>query len=320
MAGPMTSAIRETITSQPAELRRLLGDASGVPEAAERLRGRRVLAVGTGTSWHAANIGAWFLRAGGVDAIAIQGMDAALHGPRPTAGDGLILLSHRGTKQYTSQVLQEARAAGSAVVVISGRGAPGAEIETVKPERSSAFTASHTGAMLRVAQIAVELGADLGPLDAVPRLVEAVVAGPPVGVAPPARLLEFIGAGPNQWTAAEAALKVRETAYVAAAGWSVEQYLHGPYVASGRSDALICLNGGGPGEDRLLAVAAGAESCGVAVRAIASDAPTELLSVFPLTAVVQMIALETAETLGTNPDSFGRDLPARAHALDGIPL
>ena len=40
--------------SQPAELRRLLGDASGVPEAAERLRGRRVLLVGTGTSWHAA--------------------------------------------------------------------------------------------------------------------------------------------------------------------------------------------------------------------------------------------------------------------------
>src|SRR5438309_709942 len=90
--------------------------------------------------------------------------------------------------------------------------------------------------MLGDASGAAELGADLGPLDSVPGLVEAVVAGPPVGVPPPARLLEFIGAGPNQWTAAEAALKVRETAYVAAAGWSVEQYLHGPYVASGPSD------------------------------------------------------------------------------------
>ena len=53
---------------------------------------------------------------------------------------------------------------------------------------------------------------------------------------------------------------------------------------------------------------------------IAADAPSELLSVFPLTAVVQKIALETAETLGTNPDSFGRDVPARARALDGIAL
>ena len=38
------------------------------------------------------------------------------------------------------------------------------------------------------------------------------------GVGPPQRLLEFVGAGPNQWTAAEGALKVRETAYVAAEG------------------------------------------------------------------------------------------------------
>jgi glucosamine--fructose-6-phosphate aminotransferase (isomerizing) len=42
--------------------------------------------------------------------------------------------------------------------------------------------------------------------------------------------------------------------------------------------------------------------------------------VFPLTAVVQRIALEAAERLGTDPDSFGRDVPARAHALDGIVL
>ena len=316
----MTSVMRETMASQPNELRRMLGDASGVADAAERLRGRRLLLVGTGTSWHAANVGAWFLRAGGVDALAVQAMDAALHGPRPTKEDGLILLSHRGTKQFTSQVLERARATGSAVAVISGRGAPGAEIETVAPERSAAYTASHTGAMLRLAQLAAALGADLGPLDAIPGAVAAVVEGPPVGVEPPSRSLEFIGAGPNQWTAAEGALKVRETAYVAAAGLSVEQYMHGPSVAVGPFDTLVCLNGGGPGEERLLAVARSAESCGVTVRVIGAEAPTELLSVFPLTAVVQMIAVETAERLGTNPDSFGRDIPARAHAMDGITL
>ena len=66
------SAMRETIASQPDELRRLLDDQAGVAEAADRLRGRRLLLVGTGTSWHAANIGAWFLRAGGVEAWPVQ--------------------------------------------------------------------------------------------------------------------------------------------------------------------------------------------------------------------------------------------------------
>jgi glucosamine--fructose-6-phosphate aminotransferase (isomerizing) len=313
------SAMAETIASQPGELRRLLAEDSAGGPAAERLRGRRVLLVGTGTSWHAANIGAWFLRAAGVDAWAVQAMDAALGGPRPGAGDGLILLSHRGTKRYTTDVVERARADGAAVVSIAARGVAGADIETVEPERSSAFTASHLGALMRVAQLAVALGADLD-LGSVPDAVAEVVDGPPIGVEPPARSLEFIGAGPNQWTAAEGALKIRETAYVAASGLAVEQYLHGPSVAVGPKDTLVALNGGGPGEERLLAVVRSAESVGATVRLFEAKAAGELLSVFPLTAVVQRIALEAAERLGTNPDSFGRDVPARAHALDGIAL
>jgi glucosamine--fructose-6-phosphate aminotransferase (isomerizing) len=313
------SAMAETIASQPGELRRLLAEDSAGGPAAERLRGRRVLLVGTGTSWHAANIGAWFLRAAGVDAWAVQAMDAALGGPRPGAGDGLILLSHRGTKRYTTDVVERARADGAAVVSIAARGVAGADIETVEPERSSAFTASHLGALMRVAQLAVALGADLD-LGSVPDAVAEVVDGPPIGVEPPARSLEFIGAGPNQWTAAEGALKIRETAYVAASGLAVEQYLHGPSVAVGPKDTLVALNGGGPGEERLLAVVRSAESVGATVRLFEAKAAGELLSVFPLTAVVQRIALEAAERLGTNPDSFGRDVPARAHAMDGITL
>jgi glucosamine--fructose-6-phosphate aminotransferase (isomerizing) len=41
--------------------------------------------------------------------------------------------------------------------------------------------------------------------------------------------------------------------------------------------------------------------------------------VFPLTVAVQRIALEAAETLGTNPDSFGRDVPGH-QAWDRINL
>jgi glutamine---fructose-6-phosphate transaminase (isomerizing) len=314
------SVMRETMWAQPAELRRLLGDTDPVSRAVERLRGRRLLLIGTGTSWHAANIGAWFMRTAGVEAWAVQAVDAALHDPRPGPGDGVILLSHRGTKRYTTAVLESARADGAAVVTVSGIGSPQADIETVGQERSSAYTASHMGAMLRLAQLAVALGGDLGPLDVVPDTVDAVLGEGRTGVEPPGRGLEFVGAGPNQWTAAEGALKVRETAYVAAAGWSVEQYLHGPSVALGPRDTLVCLNGGGPGEERLQAVARSAQSCGVTVHVITAAHPNELLSVFPLTTAVQRIALEAAEQLGTNPDSFGRDVEARAHAMDGIDL
>ena len=314
------SEMRTTLASQPAELRRLLSDASAVEDAAERVRGRRILLVGTGTSWHAANVGAWFLRAGGVDAWAVQAADAALHGPRPGPEDGLVLLSHRGTKRYTNAVLERARADGVPTVAIGARGAPGVDVATVEPERSAAFTASHTGAMLRLAQLARALGADLGPLEVVPDTVAAALEGPGPEIEPPRRLLELVGAGPNQWTAAEGALKIRETAYVASEGLSVEQYLHGPSVALGEHDALVCLNGGGAGEERLLAVAASAERCRVPVHTITAAFPNELLSVFPLTVAVQRIALEAAERLGTNPDSFGRDVPSRAGAMDGIDL
>jgi len=314
------SAMGEMMASQPALLRELLADDAPCQAAADRIRGRRILLVGTGTSWHAANQGAWLLRAAGAEAWAVQAVDAAEHGPRPTAGDALLLLSHRGTKRYTNTVLERARAEGTETVVISGRGAPGADIETSEAERSAAFTGSHLGALMRVAQIAVALGADVGRVEQVPDVVAAVLDAPGPGVDPPKRLLEFVGAGPNQWTAAEGALKVRETCYVATAGLSAEQLLHGPSVALREGDTLVALNGGGPGEGRLLEVAQLAEAFGARVHTIAATYPSELLSIFPLTAAVQRIALECAEALGTDPDSFGRDLPGRAEALGAIEL
>ena len=101
---------------QPNELARLLDDVERVGEAAERLRGRRILLVGTGTSWHAAHQGAHFLRLAGLEAWAVQAADAATDGPRPTTGDALILLSHTGEKRFTSEVLERARAAGVTTV------------------------------------------------------------------------------------------------------------------------------------------------------------------------------------------------------------
>ena len=118
-------------------------------------------------------------------------------GPRPTAADGLVLLSHRGTKRYTREVLERARAEGVPTLAIGGVGAPGADIETVAQETAGTFTASHLGALCRLAQLAQALGAELGQLEAVPAAVAAALDAPSPAVELPERGLEFVGAGPT---------------------------------------------------------------------------------------------------------------------------
>ncbi|HYV15886.1 MAG TPA: hypothetical protein VE972_07690 [Conexibacter sp.] len=315
----MSSAMRATMARQPQELRRLLDDGDRAAQAAERLAGRRVLLAGTGTSWHAANHGAWLLRAAGVEAWPIQPLEAASGGVRPGEGDALVLLSHTGAKRYSAELLATARAAAVPTVAIGGIDAPGVDLPTVARETSAAYTASHLAALLRLAQLAVALGAalDLAPI---PDAVAAALDGPRPGVAPPRRLLEYAGAGTNAWTAAEGALKVRETARIASEGLMVEQFLHGPAVALDARDTLVCLDGGGPGAERLEAVATVVEAGGAQVHRIAATELDEQLSIFPLTVAVQRIALECAEALGTDPDAFGYDVPGREAVWERLAL
>jgi glutamine---fructose-6-phosphate transaminase (isomerizing) len=310
--GSKVSMMRLTMDGQAEALAGILADEGPVSAVAARLRGRRVLAIGTGTSWHAASQAAALLRAAGLDASAAQSADAAVDGPLPGKDGVLLAFTHTGAKRYTAQAAERARARGAVIVQISGVGVADADLVTVPRERSSAYTASHLGALMRAAQLAAALGADLPRLGDVPAAVDQAYREPhddrPV---PPARLIEFTGGGINQWTAAEAALKIREAAYVASEGLAVEQFLHGPSVALGRDDRLVCLDGGGAWSARISEVSRAAEESGVPVTQIAEDRLGELLSIFPLTVAVQRIALEAAETLGVNPDTFGRDRPDR---------
>ncbi len=81
----------------------------------------------------------------------------------------MLVLSHRNTKRFSSQVLAGLRGGDDVpVVVVGGRGSPDVDVETVEPERCAAFTASHLGALMRVAQLARALGAKLEGLEDVP--------------------------------------------------------------------------------------------------------------------------------------------------------
>jgi glutamine---fructose-6-phosphate transaminase (isomerizing) len=312
------SHMRTTMQTQPDELARLAGDDGPSRAAAERVGRRRTWLVGIGTSWHAAHHGAWLLAEAGVDARALHAADAAQYAWRPDTGDAAIVLSHTGTTGYTAQALAAARSAGAAVVHVTAIG-NGGDVETVTPETSYAYTASHTGALMRLAQMAVALGADLGDLAAVPDAVARVLAAPGPVVDPPRRLLELTGAGPNGWTAAEGALKVREASYVATEGLSSEQFLHGPSVALDEQDTLVVLDGGGPGAERTEAIAGAMEVTGARVVRLSERDLGEALSVFALTVWVQRIAVELAEARGVSPDRFRfEEDPARERAIESL--
>jgi glucosamine--fructose-6-phosphate aminotransferase (isomerizing) len=126
--------------------------------------------VGIGTSWHAAHHGAWLLRGAGIDAAALHAADVAPYARRFDAADAVIVLSHTGHTGYTAQALEAARDAGAAVVHVTGVGA-GGDVETVVAETSYAYTASHTGALMRLAQMAETLGAGARRPRAVPEAV-----------------------------------------------------------------------------------------------------------------------------------------------------
>lgn len=293
----------KTMDRQPEDLSRILADWGPIEAAAARIAGRRIFVVGTGTSFHAANQGAYFLRLAGADAWAVTAADCALWGPRPTPADALIILSHRGTKRYTKQVLERALAEAIPTLLIGGENAPGADIETVVQETAGTFTASHLGALARLVQLAVHLGADLDDVEAIPAAVRVALEAPSTGVEVPERGIDFVGAGPNAWTAAEGALKAREAAHVFTAGWHTEQLLHGPAWGLGPRDALVCLDGGGPGAARLTELAEAIEARGTRVHRFAALELGEALSIFPLTVAVQRIALSFALKLGTDPDN-----------------
>ena len=96
------SAMRETMIAQADRSSQLLADDAPVEQVADRLRGRRVMVIGTGTSWHAAAQGAYFLRAAGLDAVAVESAEAAVDRPLPGRGEVLLALTHTGRKRFTA--------------------------------------------------------------------------------------------------------------------------------------------------------------------------------------------------------------------------
>ncbi len=348
------SAMYQTMHRQPDDLRRLL-HAGWAPamEAAERLAAaRRVFTVGIGTSYHAALVGAWLLRAAGSDARAISSFDFALYPESVdlTAADAVVVMAHSGVKQYSAVALARAAAVGATRISIGSLIAvhDGSQqvLRTVERERSAAFTASHLAAMTVLAQVVTVLGegaqatATAGfrsALQALPDQVADVLTREgevlPIARAAASRRIYAVGAGPNEATALEAVIKVREAAQGWIDGLAIEQFLHGPLVAANADDVAVVVNVAGRAVDRVAQIARVLDAVGARVWLIGQGVPElpnadvfalpeviELVSPLLTVVPVQILAYQLAAERGINPDLFRRDDPRYAAALGLIKL
>lgn len=305
---PATQLERQ-IASQPDELEAMLS--TPLPQnLVERLqRARRVWLVGTGTSQHAAELGAWMLHDAGRAAHAMSSMHFVNWAPPINTRDALILISHNAGAEtaFAGAAWTIAMDAGLQVISVTRRqGRLSSAIETVEKETSHTYTVSYTAALLQLARLAHALGAPSFPPDVVARVpaaVRAAVAVPGTGsIDRPARLLVLSGEGPASVTAREGALKVREAARFPAEGYDIEYLLHGHAVPLNASDHLVTLVP--PDTQGLtLGVEHAARAAGVTVTRVEESAELPpLLAQIPLVVRIQLLALRFAIERAQDPD------------------
>ncbi len=299
--------------------------------AMSRLIGRsRIFLVGTGTSYHGALVGQYLFRSAGLEAWAVPAFEFANYPPRFKDDDGLVLLSHRGSKRF-SQAALEHFPSKDHWLAITGEGSPlhgPGVLSTVPQERSPVHTASHTGAMVRLAQLAVALGAPpwAEELSRLPDAIRAALQLRPQVLAaldrfPVGHVVHFVGGGPAYATSMEGALKLREAAYVSTEGHELESILHGPLISLQSEDSAVLVAQPGATLQRTTELAAALREIGVTTITVGTAATSNLGTTValetpaiderlaPIVNVVplQWLALEVSRRRGVDADSFRKE-------------
>lgn len=273
----MAGETKRAIGLQPEWLRQ-------VPTGLRVPDGAVVWHTGCGTSFHAAQTGG----------RAMQALELVLD--PPLGADLLICVSHEGE---TALTMEAERAFGGDVWLVTGRAdTPFAEMVdevivcTPELERSWCHTASYTCA---VAAIRALHGEDISGL---PAAVEEALDVAPAVFAQDRVLV--MGAGRDWPTAQEAALKLREGAWVDAFAFETEQVLHGHLAAVDESVRAYVLEGEGRAAERAAEAVAALETLGCEVTLVPTSHP--VVDIVPF----QLLTVAVAEARGIDPDPIRR--------------
>jgi len=315
----------------------------------------RVYIVGIGTSYHAALMGQYFVRAfgGGMQSQAIDSFDFIHYGPELTDRDAVVIISHTGGKSYSLESLERAKASPALTALVTGEeGATRHDaVEhlfiTTPPEGSATYTWSYTAALGVLADLAGSIGnvrsgvetlaanvlsselpdamrAALGTQDQMKELADRYAGR---------RRIWLAGSGPAGVTALEVALKIKEAAYLMAEGFSTEMMLHGPFQCVDPADLMILVAPEGPGQARTLDLAKETKEIGLDLIVVSDGSSREIDALTdevvtvpriadPFSAISTLVPLHyfaywLAIACDTNPDRFRLDDErfARAYAL-----
>ena len=271
--------MRAAVSAQPDWLRRVPTD--------RRFPDAKLLFTGCGTSFHAAQTGG----------AAVQALDLVLHPERDE--DVLVAISHEGTTRLTLEAVKAW--SGEKWLITGTQESPIASecdhvvVVTPEIEKSWCHTASYTCA---VAAVAALRGGDISELpDAVAEELDR-----PAIVSEHERYA-IVGAGSAWPTAQEAALKLREGAFLAAEAHHTEQLLHGHLAAIDESVRCFVLEGEGRAAERARGALAALRELGCDVEFVPTRHPVVDIVRF------QLLTLALAEARGVNPDPIRTDDP-----------
>jgi len=279
-----SDVMQREITTIPAVIRdrlELAGQAATTVERLRESRIRHVVLVGCGDSSFACQAAALALnRHSGLQVRWEHALDFARYGVRyHPSGTAVIVVSFSGKTGRTIEAAHQARAFGHLVIALTG--APDSPIakvaDCVLPAEIPTFgfspgTSTYTAMLVTLLTLAAELGgvaagADgpAGPdavrryaadLQRLPRLAEETLRlseGPAYAAAErlaAARMITFLGAGPNEASAKFGAAKLFEGAQQIALATNVEEWAHEQYFITRPSEPVVLVVPNGASSDR----------------------------------------------------------------------
>ncbi len=277
MTGAWPHRMLEEIHAQPAALVDTLAalrDPAGrlcPPLPVDPAEVRRVTLVASGSSFHAAMVAKlWIEEIAGLPAEVDIAPEFRHRRPPPQPGGLAVLISQSGETADTLAALAVCRAAGLrtlAVVNVAdnamARAADAVLTTRAGAERAVASTKGFTAQLAALAALAVALGRERGALDAAAeatltralaelpgRVAEALALDAAVGAVAErlaeARNVVYTGRGAAFPIALEGALKLKETSYVHAEGFSAGEMRHGPIAMLDAAMPVVALAPPGP--------------------------------------------------------------------------
>jgi glutamine---fructose-6-phosphate transaminase (isomerizing) len=336
--------MRAEIHQQPSRWAAFLREAAGSLTEARSLldsRPRFVLFVARGTSDNAALYGSYLVQTTlGLPTGSASPSATTLYGARPDVDGVLVVaISQSGQSPDLLAFVEMARSRGAQVLAVTNVGdSPLAEAAhacldvMAGPERAVAATKTYTGQLLALLAL---FGAPHGRrgLGALPEAAAEVLSGasaPVRGLAARYRYATravVAGRGYSSASARESALKLAETAYLSAHGYSAADLLHGPMAMLDEQVPLLLFTSAGPDAAQMRDLAGLARERQVDVDVIGDGTVTAgslpallpaglapevrpLLEILP----AQLLAAELAVSRGHDPDA-PRGLQKVTHTL-----